>query len=326
MHTFYEIRNQDGDSIMDPRAVFESGQMHRWEKEASGCYVIQAADRICRVSADGTQIEMTRDSDKSFWHAYFDLDTDYGAIEDRLITYEAMREPVAFGSGLRILVQPSFEAIVAFLISSNNNITRIRKSMEAIAFHYGTPLGEHFGRERYAFPTPQQLSMATALDLREKCGVGYRDTAVYEAAQKFADGTLSLDALARQDDATLEATLLSMRGIGQKVSDCIVLFGFHRMCSFPVDVWTKRALEVLIFPEAGGSEKKSKSNPKDKTKSKTRNKNKGKTKNQGESKPRNKNKASIQVLREKANALFGADSGYAQQYLFYYVRENQIRE
>lgn len=187
---------------------------------------------------------------------------------------------------MRLLNQDPFETIIAFIISSNNNITRIRKSMDALSQHFGTHLGFHFGKERYAFPSPESIASSTPAFLREACGLGYRDISVYEAAKKFASGEVRIQALQTLESEDLDRALQSFRGIGQKVSDCIVLFGFRKWDAFPVDVWTRRALDQIVFP---GDQSKN------------------------------------DALRIRAEELFGEYSGIAQQLLFYYVREHKLR-
>jgi N-glycosylase/DNA lyase len=146
---------------------------------------------------------------------------------------------------IHILQQEPFETLISFIISANNHIPRIRSIIERLCRLYGTPVTTPLG-EAYTFPSPEALAEARLVDLRAKCGLGYRDAYVRSAAR----------AVAHQSDfacwhelptPTLRKRLLQLDGVGEKVADCVLLFGFHRLQAFPVDTWIHRAMTELYF-------------------------------------------------------------------------------
>lgn len=238
----------------DPEHVFECGQCFRWVpagdvcEEGSADYIGAAgsyAARIsygsdtCNAAADQTcagtlTIEATG-GDESFWRRYFDLDTDYSAIKQTLITNDPAIGPAAeYGHGIRILNQDLFETIISFIISQNNNIPRIRKNIESICAKYGEHIGEFFGREWYTFPTPEALAAADVDDLTA-LRLGYRAPYIKATAQAFLEGECPS---CRED-------VLAYHGVGPKVANCIMLFGLHDTEAFPIDTWVRHIMNDM---------------------------------------------------------------------------------
>ena len=163
---------------------------------------------------------------------YFDLDKDYEQVKSAVSLTPIMKEATAFGHGIRILKQDFFEMIISFIISANNHIPRIKAIIERICSALGEDMGEY-----HAFPTPSSLATASA-DFFRKIGAGYRaeyleSTAKYLASQDFSSWLdLPTDELGKR--------LISLKGVGPKVADCILLFGAGRTDVFPVDTWIKK--------------------------------------------------------------------------------------
>ena len=126
--------------------------------------------------------------------------------------------------------------VVTFIISQRNNIPRIRKAVDILCQTFGTPLGEIDGQQFYSFPTPAQLR---GQDL-SPASLGYRESYVKEMAEYDEDFWVQLQ---KQDDDTARKTLIALRGIGEKVANCVMLFGLHRMDSYPRDVWINRMID-----------------------------------------------------------------------------------
>lgn len=178
--------------------------------------------------------------------------------------------------GLTILAQDPWEVLVSFIISANNNIPKICQSVERLARSLGQPLGHGV----YAFPSPGRLAAARPHTLAA-CLLGYRAPYVRAAARLVADGRIQLDALSRAPLAEARERLLGVPGVGEKVADCVLLFGLRHTRAFPVDVWVQRAVERLYF--------------------------RGRSRRLGE-------------IRSFAEARFGQLAGFAQQHLFCYAR------
>lgn len=265
--------------------IFECGQCFRFEKISEKGYRGVVQGRVLTITQSGEDVvfENTSYSDfKEIFEDFFDLSTDYSKIKQRLSEDPVLKEAIAFGGGIRILRQDLWEAVVSFIISASNNIPRIKKIIESFCHNFGEKI-IYNGMEFYSFPTPERIANLTLEDL----GVikaGYRDKYILDARDKFLSGEICEDKLKTLSYANAKAELLKIKGVGNKVADCILLFGLSRSDSFPVDVWVKRVMEHFYFD--------------------------------GEK--------SIGTIEDFARKTFGDLGGYAQQYLFFYARENKI--
>lgn len=277
MDTIKEL--EIGKEYFSPRATLECGQTFRYEWDGGG-YFVCAGVRACRIAETERTVKIAcKAEDAEYYSDYFDLSRDYSQIVSRAERAGSgyLCDAARYGKGIRILNQDAEEMIVTFLLSQNNNIPRIKQMIAKL----GAALGERkefFGREYRAFPSVQKLAEQEA-EFYKKQGFGYRAEYIAAAARELAQrGTAELSKL---ETGELRERLLKMRGIGRKVADCILLFGFHRTDAFPVDVWTERVYRERL----GGREK---------------------------------NREKIAQELEKK---YGEDSGYFQQYMFYYERE-----
>ena len=210
--------------------IADSGQIFRFNRIDDSRYELIAKDR--RLLID-TEKEMTF-PDK-FWWDYFDMDTDYSAfIHSVPETDKFLTAAVRYASGIRILNQDPWEMLISFIISQRKSIPAIKTSIEKLCSSFGTNMGGY-----YAFPTPDQLAKAEMAEL-EACSLGYRATYIYECARRAASGEYDIEAWKKLDDDALRDTLMSIKGVGIKVANCTMLFGYHRIGAFPADVWIKR--------------------------------------------------------------------------------------
>ena len=218
---------------LDLEQIDRSGQCFRWQREEDGAYRIPAYGRVLRarqLSADTVELDCTQADWQDVWADYFDMQTDYAAIMAQIDPEDAyLRAAAACGSGIRILRQPLWEVIAAFIISQNNNIPRIRGSMARLC-----------GGEA-DFPGPQAVARMDEQSLRTM-GLGYRAEYLLRAAQTFSEAQV-LDALAAMPYAQAREQLTACRGIGPKVADCICLFGLGHREAFPVDTWVRRIVQ-----------------------------------------------------------------------------------
>ena len=214
--------------------ILECGQVFRFESTNYG-YELKAGKEICRLHEVGakTKIEC---SNAEYFVKYCDLDRDYGEIKKRVADDDVMKKAVEFGHGIRILKQEPLEMIISFIISANNHIPRIKSIIERIC----TGLGEK-ADGYYTFPTIEKLASAD-FEFFKNLGAGYRDEYLYSTVQDLNKGKLNIT-----DDLTTEQLgleLLRLKGVGRKVADCILLFGYGRTDVYPVDTWIKKvALE-----------------------------------------------------------------------------------
>jgi N-glycosylase/DNA lyase len=228
----------------DPVATFECGQCFRWSADGDGVYTGVVRGRVARVRREGDAvvIECPREDFEHVWREYFDLDRDYAAIRESLCVNDHMRAATEFGAGIRILRQEPWEALCSFIISQCNNIPRIKKIIETLCGLFGEVI-EFGGAEYRAFPSAERLAGLdeTALaPLRS----GYRAAYILGAARAVASGELDLAALSASasDHETARRAVMSLRGVGNKVADCAILFGLHHLDAFPVDTWMKKAI------------------------------------------------------------------------------------
>lgn len=270
-----------------PEHIFECGQAFRWRKEEDDSYTTIAFNRVLNVRREGGDIVLSPTNREDFhriWYNYFDLDRDYNEIKEELSKDEILKQATKFGHGIRILNQDPFEMIISFIISANNQIPRIKKAIECIAENYGEKIptrGQYQGEDFYSFPSPEKLSQALAEDLREICRVGFRDKRIVESAKMVAAGDIDMEEIFHMTRDQGKETLMALPGVGPKVSDCILLFGFNKDQAFPVDVWVKRVMEHFYLKED----------------------------------------TNVKKIGYHGARLFGDLAGFAQQYLFYYARE-----
>ena len=271
----------------DPTHIFECGQCFNFNIEEDGSYTAVHLGKIINVLQKEDHVLIRNVSLEEFYdvfYDYFDLGTDYSAIREKLSENETLKTASDYGYGIRILNQEMFETVISFIISANNGITRIKNSIKIISERYGDYIGEYMGRKYYAFPRPEVLAKVDPLELREFARVGFRDVRIVEASKMVADGYLDFDIDQTLSTEDLKEKLMQMPGIGPKVADCILLFTYHRRETFPVDVWIKRVMETLFI---------------------------------GHEVPK-------KLVDDYAREYFGNLAGYAQQYLFYYGREEKI--
>lgn len=227
---------------LDLEKTFECGQCFRWVRNLDGSFTGVAGSRALRiVKNDGSfNLHCSREDFESYWKAYFDIETDYGAIRDKVGVCEFMKRASEFGQGIRILRQDRWEALCSFIISQCNNIKRIKGIIESLAMLFGEEFS-YEGRNFYSFPTAHRLAGLSIEDL-EPLRCGYRAKYILSAADSVASGRFDLDEIDRLDTDAAIKKLMELEGVGVKVASCAVLFGYHRLDAFPVDVWMKRAI------------------------------------------------------------------------------------
>lgn len=271
----------------DAKAIFTCGQAFRWYEESDGSFTTVHLGRVLNVLNEKDKVVFKGTNLEEFneiWMDYFDLNTDYKEIRKVLSNNEILPKAMEYGEGIRILNQNHFEMLISFIISANNMIPRIKKSIEVISMRYGKFICEDENRKYYSFPTVEELSKATVEDLREFAKVGFRDKRIFDTVNMILNEKIDLDNFESLETDTLREELLKFSGVGNKVADCIMLFSYKRGEVFPVDVWIKRVMEELFIKE----------------------------------------ETPVKKISKEADRIFGKYAGYAQQYLFYYGREEKI--
>jgi N-glycosylase/DNA lyase len=231
--------------FIDFENTFNSGQAFRWYKK-NDYYIGVVNEKIVIIkpqSEDTFDIyNVTPDEYKKYFYWYFDLDKDYADIKDRLKSHdEFLKKAVEKYEGLRLLNQEPFECMISFIISQNNNIKRIQLLIENLCKTYGRKI-RYKNFEAYSFPTVEELEKVTVEDLK-KLGFGYRAEYVVDAIYKVANDEIKLENLIDLDTEKARNMLKMIKGIGNKVADCILLYSLQKYNVFPINVWVKRALK-----------------------------------------------------------------------------------
>ncbi len=269
------------------RRTLDSGQTFRWswETDAGGQEIAAGiiGRRVVRLAQDAQGLWLispgtseARDVLLRYLGIASADGTGIGSIEDTLAKDPVLARILPRTRGIGLLAQDPWEVLISFVISQNNNIPKIVKSIERLC----RALGEPLDAGAYAFPSPARLASAHPRTLAASL-LGYRAPYVRAAARHVADGRLDLEALRHMPESSAREVLCGVPGIGDKVGDCILLFGLGHMTAFPVDVWVRRAVERLYF----------------------------------RNRPR-----PIAQIRVFARDRFGSLAGYAQQHLYAYAR------
>lgn len=236
--------------------TLECGQCFRW-KNNNDYYVGVIKDRVIKIRQDRDYIYVRSNEQKDLEKVvkeYFELEKDYSSIEKRIASLDDyVKKALKNTSGMRHLKQDFFETIISYIISANNNIPRISKSVNEISKRYGKKI-EFDDEEYYLFPTPEQLKDVTIDDYRA-CGVGFRDKYIYNTVKRINNKEIDLVKMQDMDTPSLRKELLSLMGIGPKVADCILLFSCGRQEVFPIDVWVERVMKKLYFNDKNISKK-----------------------------------------------------------------------
>lgn len=290
----------------DIKQILECGQCFRWDKISDTDYIVVANSRVIEITQNEDEVTIHNTNEKDFkdiWINYFDLDTNYDEIKLALSEDAILKSSLEYGHGIRILNQNTFEMLISFIISARNSIPSIKKTVKKICEKYGEKI-VYKDNEYYTFPTPEQIKECTLEEIQET-GASFRSKYIVDTVGKvnFAIKTkkdfdingesynekpealeFDLDYIKSLNDDECHIALQKFMGVGAKVADCVMLFSMQKKSAFPVDVWIKRAM--IHFYVAPD--------------------------------------VTLPKMRVFARDKFGKYSGMAQQYLFYYARENKI--
>ena len=255
------------------------GQVFRFKPYNQG-FLVMSSQKACYVETKGDVTSIyCEESDKDYFTHYFDLDRDYQQIFENAQSQNIpiLTQASNDGKGIRILNQDKIETLFSFIISQNNNIPRIKGIIEKLCQNLGEEKS-FMGERYYTFPSPTKMS-TQPLSFYKEIGLGYRAEYVYKLATDIANG-LDVYEFDKLPTKALRARLIDIYGVGPKVADCVVFFGYNRTDSFPVDTW----IEKVYVEDFGG-------------------------------KLKDRAKMSDYFVER-----FGNFAGYFQQYLFHYKR------
>ena len=261
------------------------GQVFRFVPHENGYFINSLDKRAFAYDEGGKGVIECNASDEEYFYNYFDLSRDYEKIVYAAENsgFPVLAHSASLGKGIRILCQNEEEALISFIVSQNNNIPRIKGIIERLCKALGDKK-EFYGEEYYSFPKAEKMA-EMPLDFYSGIGLGYRAEYIKCVAEKIVGGW-SARSLKNLSSAELRKELIGIKGVGPKVADCAVLFGFHRSDSFPADTW----IEKVYKEDFNGT------------------------------------LTDRKKISEYFTGMFGENSGYFQQYLFYYKRTLEKKE
>ncbi|MEO8439483.1 MAG: DNA glycosylase [Spartobacteria bacterium] len=278
----------------DLALTLDSGQTFHWESLGAG-FLGAIGERAVYVEQRGDVLEVRGGETPSpaggtptlpeIVARYFSLDHPLREICAAFPADPAMQGAANFCRGLRIIRQPRWECLASFITSSMKQVAHIRQISLTLRQRFGE--AKSLGEKIvHVYPTPARIAALRENDLRE-CALGYRAKNLLATAQLIAAGQVDLDQLAGLPDYELRTRLCALPGVGTKVANCVMLFAYERLRAFPIDVWVERVLLQRYFPR--------------------------------------RRKMAAGKLRDFAAKHFGAQGGYAQQYLFHHARKTMPR-
>jgi N-glycosylase/DNA lyase len=272
------------------------GQLFRWQKLGDWWYGV-VADRVVKIKQCGEQLTFQvypETTHQGFVEKYLKLDDDLPSIMSQISKDEHIRKAVNLFCGLRIVRQEPWECLVSYICATYKSIPAIKKMVNSISRCFGKKL-TFGGIDFYTFPKPSDLAQVRSKEMRS-CGLGFRAERVLETARLVDSGELSLESLRSMDYGDARRELLGLLGVGPKVADCVLLFSLEKLEAFPIDVWMKRAATTLYASHFDASfikrvASKSSLTPKE-----------------------------YDTIGSFGREYFGKYAGYAQEYLFHFLR------
>jgi N-glycosylase/DNA lyase len=267
----------------DLAATLTSGQAFRWRYQEHN-WVGVIGTHWVRLRSDAFSIVGETAEPVSDWTwltDYLQINLDLSQVVQTFPEDAPMRAALAACRGLRLLRQDPWECLASFILSSTKRIVQIKQIISLLCERYGDPLGVAPGQApAYSFPSPARLARATEAELRV-CKMGFRAPYLLATASTIAGGQFDLIRLRELSVEIARAELMKLPGVGRKIADCVLLFAYGFPAAFPMDVWVLKALRQLYFP---------------------------------------RRRVSLRRLQRFAAVQFGPHAGYAQQYLFHYIR------
>ena len=231
---------------LDLSLTLDCGQCFRWTENPDGSWHGVVGSKKVNAVCQGDELIIMGDvseNDREMWSAYFDLKRDYSLLCDRFCADKWLKKAVSVYPGIRVLHQEPWETLCSFIISQNNNIPRIKGIIGRLCCSFGDDLGDG----DFTFPSAETIAQKGAEDLAV-LRAGFRVKYILDAAKKVAGGEIDLAQIENDDIDKARLELQKISGVGPKVAECALLYGFGRVDAFPVDVWVRRIMEEL-YPE-----------------------------------------------------------------------------
>lgn len=230
---------------LDLDSIADSGQCFRWKRLQDNSYAVVAYEKLLILKQTPNRIELscTPEEFESIWRNYLDLDYDYYSRIEHIMNVaedQFLADATRFSSGIRILNQDPWESLISFIISQQNNIPRITGIIDRLCSRCGDIIGTYQDEDYYSFPTAEQI-MDHYLEMKD-IGVGFRDKYILDACKRI-NARYDLESLRNLDAESTVTELKSFYGVGDKVANCVSLFGLGHKEAFPRDVWINRIID-----------------------------------------------------------------------------------
>lgn len=231
----------------NPEVIIQSGQVFRMWKHKETYYALSGDKSIWFQKIDCKTWEFHTNLNDwiNFWWDYFDFSSDYSGINTKIMNCsdDFLKKSLENSQGMRILKQDLWETIITFIISQQNNIPKIGKTISILCSKFGT---KHEATtemiEYYSFPTAEQIANLRLSDLQNGTMLGYRAEYILKFAQAVQNEEINLNSLFSLNYEEAMRKLQTIKGIGLKVSNCICLYGLHLMESYPIDTWMSKII------------------------------------------------------------------------------------
>lgn len=244
------IKKENNNIILEDAECFDialsldCGQAFRWKNINDNIWTGVVKNKYLKIEQKENRIIFYNTSLEDFnllWKEYFDLDRDYKKILDSYDD-ESLLNACKEYYGIRILKQDEWETVCSFIISQNNNIPRIKGIIERLCENFGENIGEG-----YSFPSAEKIAGLKIEDL-DVLRAGFRSKYILDAAQKISSKEVDIEKLKEMNFEDAKQELIRIKGVGEKVAQCSLLYGFGRIEGFPQDVWVKRIVSEL-YPD-----------------------------------------------------------------------------
>lgn len=288
------------DYRFNPEISINSGQMFLWKKYKNSWYGTYG-NHILKFTITDNKVEFCSTPRFDNWERFiFRLDDNIQDIFTNFSNDAILVKLLKKYRGLRLIRQDPYQCMISFACSSNTNISMIRMMLKKLSMKFGIKK-EIDNQIFFTFPTMRNLYKASINELCS-CSVGYRAKAIKSIAEKIVTGVLTIDELYRSKYNEARKILTSIYGIGNKVADCILLFSLEKTEAFPIDVWMGRAI-FMYYKRLIDNRNVTFMNA-----------NKKLSDNQ------------YTILSDIMRDHFGKYGGYAQQYLFYHIRNVEMKK
>ena len=260
-----------------------SGQAFRW-RNVDGGWESVIHRRWVRLKEDrdgiGATVIAGQEENWNWLKEYLQIGVDLAGVIESFPEDEHLRRAAEECRGLRLLKQEPWECLASFILSSTKQIVQIQQIVALICARFAERVDAPGDAVWFIFPSVESIAALSETELR-CCKMGFRAPYLKGTAEMIMRGEVKLEAIREMDVATARAELMRFPGVGRKIADCVLLFAYGFQEAFPVDVWVLKAVRELYFPRRRANAKK--------------------------------------VLKF-TQTYFGANAGYAQQYLFHYMR------